>query len=135
MKETVFIGPRRNEFRRTTYGRYPPPQFSQFGGNVPDVYNLAITNEKGIYYTTDGSDPRELSKVNPNAINQSGSSLDVTIIPLKSVWKCSDTDGDLAVLWRDLNLMTQTGKVETLLSVLETYQYCSRSQKILPYKL
>ena len=103
-RRQYLFGPRRNEFRKNNlWPDTPPPQFSQFGGSVSDGYNLAITNEKGsIYYTTDGSDPREIGgKVNPNAISQSGSSLDVKIIPLKSVWKYSDTDGDLGTAWRE----------------------------------
>ncbi len=44
-------------------GLYPntePPDFSQFGGNVPINYALTITAPAGtIYYTKNGTDPRE----------------------------------------------------------------------------
>jgi hypothetical protein len=50
-------------------GLYPttePPQFSQFGGNVPSGFNLAITAPAGsIYYTLNGTDPREAFTGNP----------------------------------------------------------------------
>src|ERR1051325_644251 len=45
-------------------GVYPaidPPEFNQFGGNVPANFQLVMTNPNGagsIYYTLDGSDPR-----------------------------------------------------------------------------
>ncbi len=45
-------------------GRYPSTQsvqFSQFGGDVPSGYQLTLSNPNGngtIYYTTDGTDPR-----------------------------------------------------------------------------
>ncbi len=44
-------------------GLYPitePPAFNQFGGNVPARFSLTITSGAGtIYYTTNGTDPRE----------------------------------------------------------------------------
>jgi hypothetical protein len=44
-------------------GLYPsidPPQFSQHGGSVPVGFEFNLTSETGtIYYTLDGSDPRE----------------------------------------------------------------------------
>ena len=103
-RRQYLFGPRRNEFRKNDlWPDTPPPQFSQFGGSVPEGYSLAITNEKGtIYYTTDGSDPRRLGgSINPDAISQSGSTLDVTIIPLNSEWKYSDSDGDLGSSWKE----------------------------------
>ncbi|MEO8353274.1 MAG: lamin tail domain-containing protein, partial [Chthoniobacteraceae bacterium] len=63
-------------------GLYPntaPPDFAQHGGNVPIGYQLAITAAAGdIYYTLDGSDPREIFTSNaigtlyssPVALNQ-----------------------------------------------------------------
>lgn len=48
-----------------TNGLYPltsPPEFTQFGGAVPAGFVLAITHTNvggSIYFTTDGSDPRE----------------------------------------------------------------------------
>jgi hypothetical protein len=48
-----------NQFR--SLGLYPPvaaPQFSQFGGQLPDDFRLTMTAAQGeIYFTTDGSDP------------------------------------------------------------------------------
>ena len=44
-------------------GLYPaidPPVFNQHGGAVPFGFNLGLSSDSGIiYYTTDGSDPRE----------------------------------------------------------------------------
>jgi len=105
-RRQYLLGPKREDFRNN--GLWPktePPQFSQLGGSVPKGYNLGITNEKGkIYYTTDGSDPREVGgSVNPNATGQSGSSVDVIILPLNSVWKYSDTNGDLGTQWKEPN--------------------------------
>ena len=103
-RRQYLFGPRRNEFQKNgLWPDTPPPQFSQFGGSVPNGYNLAITNEKGkIYYTTDGSDPREYGgSVNPDAVSQSGSRVDVTLIPLNSEWKYSDSDGDLGTSWKE----------------------------------
>ena len=41
------------------YPAIEPPNFAQFGGNVPSNYALTITAATGqIYYTTNGSDPR-----------------------------------------------------------------------------
>ena len=103
-RRQYLFGPRRKEFENNElWPSTSPPQFSQFGGSVEEGYNLAITNEKGtIYYTTDGSDPRNLGgSINANAINQSGSSVDVTLLPLNSIWKYSDSKGDLGVAWRE----------------------------------
>ena len=42
------------------YPNTEPPAFSQHGGNVPNNYALGITAPAGsIYYTLDGSDPRQ----------------------------------------------------------------------------
>ena len=42
------------------YPNTEPPAFSQHGGNVPNNYALSITAPAGnIYYTLDGSDPRQ----------------------------------------------------------------------------
>ena len=103
-RRQYLLGPRREEFRNN--GLWPktePPQFSQLGGSVPEGYNLAITNEKGkIYYTTDGTDPRQIGgSINPEATSQSGSSVDVILLPLNSVWKYSDTEGDLGTEWKE----------------------------------
>lgn len=49
--------------RLRIHGLYPgidPPVFSQHGGAVPAGYSLGLSSASGrIYYTTDGSDPRE----------------------------------------------------------------------------
>ncbi|MGV3532810.1 MAG: lamin tail domain-containing protein, partial [Chthoniobacteraceae bacterium] len=53
------------------------PSFAQHGGNVPHGYELAITAPAGsIYYTLDGSDPREAITGNPRGTLYSG------VIPL-----------------------------------------------------
>lgn len=55
----IALGRFRNSFLYPSLGA---PTFSQFGGNVPQGFTLAITHTNdgaaSIYYTTDGSDPR-----------------------------------------------------------------------------
>jgi len=49
-----------------TQGWYPTvdaPEFSQHGGSIGSGFSLAITGDSTIYYTTDGSDPREIGGV------------------------------------------------------------------------
>ncbi len=60
-------------------GFYPDidaPELSQHGGSVPSGYSLAITNPEGsgvIYYTLDGSDPRQPGgAVSPAALVYTG---------------------------------------------------------------
>ena len=62
-----------------TAERYPsfdPPEFSQRGGLVPDRFALAMQAESGdIYYTTDGTDPRQAisGEIAPSAQRYDGS--------------------------------------------------------------
>jgi len=55
-------------------GFYPdvlPPGFNQYGGTIPATFNLTISNPNTagtIYYTVDGSDPRDLGgAISPSA--------------------------------------------------------------------
>ncbi|MEZ5302512.1 MAG: lamin tail domain-containing protein [Verrucomicrobiales bacterium] len=65
------------------------PSFSQYGGSVPGGYALEITAPAGaIYYTTDGSDPREISET-PTTLLAGGS-------PAKALVPA----GDIGTGWR-----------------------------------
>lgn len=60
-----------------TKGLYPAvaaPAFNQNGGNVPDGFQVSLTASSGtIYYTLDGSDPRQTGGgVSPSAVAYSG---------------------------------------------------------------
>lgn len=60
-----------NELRsENLYPSIDPPVYAQHGGAVSSAYNLVVTTGAGtIYYTTDGSDPRnEGGSVNPASI-------------------------------------------------------------------
>jgi len=103
-RRNYLLGPNRENFR--DHDLWPvttPPQFTQFGGNVPDGFALNITNESGeIYYTTDGSDPRLVGGTpNPSAVSQPGSTLDLDLIEAGATWKFDDSGTDLGTSWRD----------------------------------
>lgn len=105
-RRRYLLGPVREEFRdNDLWPETTPPEFSQFGGTVPEGYPLLITNELGnVYYTTDGSDPRLPGGApNPQAVSQPGSLLDVTIFPIESEWAFNASDGDLGSAWRLLS--------------------------------
>jgi hypothetical protein len=78
---TNFLSLRRNLIMQDFYaaGFYPPveaPEFGHPGGSVPGLYRLVITNVSAsgtIYYTLDGSDPRQLGDaLNPSALVYAG---------------------------------------------------------------
>lgn len=97
------LGPRRDNLARNDlWPDTTPPEFSQFGGSVPDGFGLRITNEIGtVYYTTNGEDPRSVSgEPNPNAGSLAGSKLQVTIMEKGSSWKFDDSGVDLGTAWR-----------------------------------
>ena len=65
------------------FGLYPDtdaPAFNQHGGNVPNGFDLVITAPAGtIYYTLDGSDPRDIGGgVSATAIQYTGSPVELT---------------------------------------------------------
>jgi len=103
-RRRYLLGPARESFRNNDlWPTTTPPEFSQFGGSVPDGYSLNLANESGdIYYTSDGSDPRLRGGTpNPGATSQPGSKFDVEFIPTGSNWSYSDTDGDLGTAWKE----------------------------------
>ena len=88
-------------------GWYPeidPPQLSQHGGYISSSQQLIINGGPGvIYFTTDGSDPRELGgTVSPTAqVFQGNTSTDL-LIETASEWKYLDDGSDQGRLWRDV---------------------------------
>ena len=91
-----------NQFRAT--GVYPdldPPTFSQQGGSVPANFELLISSAVGnIYYTTDGSDPRQAGgAINPAATLLPGSLSESTLLTKRSTdWRYLDDGVDMAPL-------------------------------------
>ncbi|MGJ8697929.1 MAG: lamin tail domain-containing protein [Verrucomicrobiaceae bacterium] len=84
------------ELRNLNPPLYPsidPPNFSQLGGVVPNNFELELTSPQGgVYYTTDGSDPRlPGGTINPAAGAIGAPSL-VTFFDLESTgWRYLDT--------------------------------------------
>jgi hypothetical protein len=97
------LGPRRDTLSRNDlWPDTAPPEFSQFGGSVPDGFGLRITNEIGtVHYTTNGEDPRtDSGEPNANAGSLAGSKLQVSLINSGSTWKYNDGGVDLGTAWR-----------------------------------
>ncbi len=94
-----------NQFRAT--GVYPdldPPTFSQQGGSVPANFELLISSAVGnIYYTTDGSDPRQAGgAINPAATLLPGSLSESTLLTKRSTdWRYLDDGVDMGTAWRN----------------------------------
>jgi len=88
-------------------GVYPdldPPSFSQQGGSVQEGFELLIFNTIGnIYYTTDGSDPRQPGgAINPAATMLPGSLMESTLLPKRSTgWRYLDDGVDMGTAWRE----------------------------------
>ncbi|MCB1098537.1 MAG: lamin tail domain-containing protein [Verrucomicrobiae bacterium] len=102
-RRAYLLGPKRDNFARNDlWPATPPPEFSQFGGSVPEGFGLRITNELGsVYYTTNGEDPRAVSgDPNPVAGSLAGSKLPVSLIARGSSWKYDDSGVDLGTAWR-----------------------------------
>ncbi|MCH2059747.1 MAG: lamin tail domain-containing protein [Verrucomicrobiales bacterium] len=87
-------------------GWYPdidPPRFSQHGGYVSSTQQLFINGGPGIiYYTVDGTDPRELG----GAVSQSarvfeGNTSTDILLSAGSSWKYLDDGSDQGRAWRD----------------------------------
>lgn len=78
------------------------PEFSQHGGEIPPGFALQMINEEGgIYYTTDGSDPRfSGGDVNPTATFIPGALVDFTTFAAGSDWKFYDDGSDPGISWR-----------------------------------
>lgn len=102
-RRSWLFGPRRDSFARNDlWPATAPPEFSQFGGSVPEGFGLRVTNESGsVYYTTNGEDPRMTNgDPNPNAGALAGSKLEVSLIEAGSSWKYEDSGTDLGSAWR-----------------------------------
>ena len=88
-------------------GVYPdldPPTFSQQGGGVSEGFGLLISSTVGnIYYTTDGSDPRQPGgTINPAATMLPGSVSESTLLTKRSTaWRYLDDGVDMGSAWRE----------------------------------
>ena len=104
-RRAYLLGPKRDNFARNELWPVTlPPEFSQFGGSVPEGFGLRITNELGnVYYTTNGEDPRATSGApNPFAGSLGGSKLAVSLVARGSSWKYDDAGIDRGTAWRDI---------------------------------
>ena len=78
----------------------------QHGGLVDagDGLQLANTNGGTIYYTTDGTDPREVGgTINSAAQTYDGSSSSLTVFGTGSSWRFDDSGQNLGTTWRNPN--------------------------------
>lgn len=103
-RRRFLLGPTREDFRdNNLWPEVTPPALSKFGGSVSKNLPLILTTDEGdLYFTVDGSDPRlPGGDPSPSAISQSGQLVSPDIVSLGSVWKFSDTDGDLGTSWRE----------------------------------
>ncbi len=102
-RRRYLFGPVREDFRdHDLWPELGPPEFSQFGGVVEEGSSILVNNEAGlVYYTTDGSDPRQVGgSPNPSAISQPGSLVDELLVSNGDEWAYNDSDGDLGAAWR-----------------------------------
>ncbi|MFT6863524.1 MAG: hypothetical protein ACJAVK_002085 [Akkermansiaceae bacterium] len=95
-----------NQLRATNvYPDLDPPTFSQQGGSVPEDFELLISSAVGtIYYTTDGSDPRQIGGTfNPAATMLPGSVSESTLLTKRSPeWRYLDDGDDMGTPWREV---------------------------------
>lgn len=79
------------------------PVLSQHGGQVPDGFPLLISADSGtIYYTTDGSDPRqEGGMLNPAAQISTGGFENTAVIQDGSTWQYNDDDVSIGTSWKE----------------------------------
>jgi hypothetical protein len=96
------------QLRKTRVGReilYPieAPEFSLRGGTVPSNFKPALLTESGsIYFTTDGSDPRQPGgQISPAAKVSAGGVVGTTFIEKHSIWKYLDDGSDQGAAWRE----------------------------------
>lgn len=86
-------------------GWYPSidaPTLNQNGGTIEPGFSLGMFSNQGtIYYTTDGSDPRQPDgTLNPAAVEFAGAA-NFTAVPNGGVWKYFDQGSNLGTAWRE----------------------------------
>ena len=109
----------RNSPTSTNYTDFDAPLFSnvnapdfsiegdlQHGGNISagDELGFNTTSQGTVYFTTDGTDPREVGgSVNSDAqvFNGSSSTTTSTLFPAGSNWRYEDNGINLGTTWRD----------------------------------
>ena len=94
-----------SQFR--SVGWYPdidPPRFSEHGGYVSSDQQLFINGGPGvIYYTVDGSDPRQLGgSVSAEAEIFEGNTTTSVLVNAGTDWKYLDDGSDQGTLWRSV---------------------------------
>jgi uncharacterized repeat protein (TIGR01451 family) len=84
------------------YPSFDAPILSQYGGPIASGAEVVITGQGGtIYYTLDGSDPRQIGgAVNPSAQAYTSSTETTTLVPLTQTWKYLADGSDQGTAWR-----------------------------------
>jgi uncharacterized repeat protein (TIGR01451 family) len=84
------------------YPSFDAPTLSQHGGPISSGAEVVITGQGGtIYYTLDGSDPRQIGgSVNPAAQTYTSSTETTTVLPLTQTWKYLADGSNQGTAWR-----------------------------------
>ncbi|GEP41036.1 hypothetical protein BGE01nite_03270 [Brevifollis gellanilyticus] len=84
------------------YPSFDAPELAQNGGPFPSGSELMITGHGGImYYTLDGSDPRQIGgTLNPAAQVYTSSTSTIQAVPLTQTWKYLADGSDQDSAWR-----------------------------------
>jgi uncharacterized repeat protein (TIGR01451 family) len=84
------------------YPSFDAPSLSQDGGPITSGAEVVITGQGGtIYYTLDGSDPRQVGgALNPAAQTYASSTETTTALPLTQVWKYLADGSNQGTAWR-----------------------------------
>jgi uncharacterized repeat protein (TIGR01451 family) len=84
------------------YPSFDAPTLSQYGGPISSGAEVVIIGQGGtIYYTLDGSDPRQIGgAVNPAAQTYTSSTETTTVLPLTQTWKYLADGSNQGTAWR-----------------------------------
>lgn len=84
------------------YPSFDAPTLSQHGGPITSGDEVIITGQGGtIYYTLDGSDPRQIGgALNPAAQVYTSSTQTTTVLPLNQTWRYLADGSDAGTAWR-----------------------------------
>ena len=84
------------------YPSFDAPTLSQHGGPITSGDEVIITGQGGtIYYTLDGSDPRQVGgTLNPAAQVYTSSTQTTTVLPLNQTWRYLADGSNAGTAWR-----------------------------------